>query len=148
MRKDILKEIDKLDSTFVKYGVLKTISTPKKGWIREIREAYNISLKSFGKRFEKSISPQAVSDLEKNELNGNITLNTLRKAGKAMNLKLVYGFVPEGESLRQDIFAYMKEKYKDELEEDLKKVIDHERSQRENLFLIKKLRNIDTSFWD
>lgn len=74
---------------------------PKEGWVRLIRKSLNISLAQLGKRL--AISPQGVKKIEQNEAEGSITLNTLRNAGEALNLKLVYGFVPKAGSLEKMI---------------------------------------------
>ncbi|MCH5716217.1 helix-turn-helix domain-containing protein [Niabella hibiscisoli] len=41
--------------------------------------------------------------IEKNEAEGSISLNSLREAGNALDMKLVYGFIPKEGSLEQMI---------------------------------------------
>jgi len=48
-------------------------------------------------------SPQNVSGLEKREVNGSISLKTLKEAADAMDLKLIYGFIPKEDSLEKMI---------------------------------------------
>ena len=79
----------------------KNREVPKEGWLRLIRKSLNISLLQLGRRL--SISPQGVKKIEQNEAEGSITLNTLRNAGEALNLKLVYGFIPKDGSLEKMI---------------------------------------------
>ena len=47
-----------------------------------------------------SITPQSVWEIEDREKNGSVTLNVLRQVGQALNMKLVYGFIPEQVSLK------------------------------------------------
>jgi predicted DNA-binding mobile mystery protein A len=55
------------------------------------------------------ISPQSVKEIEERETNGTITLNSLRDAANAIDMKLVYGFVSKHESLEQMIEKRAKE---------------------------------------
>ncbi len=41
--------------------------------------------------------------IESNEADGGITLNALREAGDALNMKLVYGFIPKEGSVEKMI---------------------------------------------
>jgi len=50
-----------------------------------------------GKRL--SITPQSMKEIEQREKDGSITLKNLREAGKALNMQLVYGFIPVEGSL-------------------------------------------------
>ena len=58
-----------------------------------------MSLKQLGDRL--SITPQGMKKIESSEKDGGISLNSLRQAGEALNLKLIYGFVPRSQSLEQ-----------------------------------------------
>ena len=51
------------------------------------------------------ISPQSVKELEAREANGSITLKGLREAGAAIDMKLVYGFVPKEKTIEEMIEA-------------------------------------------
>lgn len=72
---------------------------PRHGWINGIRNTLNMSLRQFGERMR--IKPQSAQEIEEREQAGTITLKALRDAGTAMNMKLVYGFVPMSGSLEQ-----------------------------------------------
>ncbi len=65
----------------------------KKGYIREIRDALQMSSPQLAKLL--GISESTVRGLEQSERNGTITLNSLEKVGKALNCRLVYALVPE-----------------------------------------------------
>lgn len=94
----LLEQIDKkLDS----FKEIKDLVVPTKGWLHTFRTALKMSLRQLGKRLD--ISSQSVSEIEKREANGTITLNNLREAAKALDMQLVYGFVSKHESLEQMI---------------------------------------------
>mgnify|MGYP000400936797 FL=1 len=50
-----------------------------------------------------NIKHQSVEGLEKREKDGSITLKSLEEVGKALNMKLVYGFVPMDGSIEKSI---------------------------------------------
>ena len=77
------------------------ITIPSGGWIHAIRTALKMSLRQMGNRL--SIAPQSVKEIEQREKDSSITLKNLREAGKALNMQLVYGFVPKEESLEKMI---------------------------------------------
>ncbi|HXD94244.1 MAG TPA: helix-turn-helix domain-containing protein, partial [Bacteroidia bacterium] len=60
-----------------------------------------MSLKQLGKRMK--ITMQSVSEIEKREATGTITLKTLNEAANALNMRLVYGFIPKENSLEEMI---------------------------------------------
>lgn len=92
----ILKQLDKKLQTF---EAAQYADVPKEGWISLIRKTLNMSLKQLGDRL--SITPQGMKKIESSEKDGGISLNSLRQAGEALNLKLIYGFVPRSQSLEQ-----------------------------------------------
>ena len=92
----LLRQLDKRLSQF--HELLK-LPIPTKGWIYQIRSTINMSQAQMGKRLK--ISAQGISDLEKREAEASITLKSLSEAGEALNMKLVYGFVPKGGSLEE-----------------------------------------------
>jgi predicted DNA-binding mobile mystery protein A len=50
-----------------------------------------------------NVSAQSIKEMETREMNGSITLKSLREAAAAMNMKLVYGLVPVDESIESMI---------------------------------------------
>lgn len=93
--------IDQLDQKMTRYKNLADVTIPPKGWIYSIRKALNMSLRQLGARL--SITSQSVWEIEDREKNGSVTLNVLRQVGQALNMKLVYGFIPEHLSLNKMI---------------------------------------------
>ncbi len=65
---------------------------PPAGWINAIRTALGMSLQQLGDKM--SITKQSVQNIEKREKDGSVTIKSLREVAKAMDMHLVYGFVP------------------------------------------------------
>jgi predicted DNA-binding mobile mystery protein A len=93
--------IEQLDNKIQVFKSVEHIITPPSGWIYSIRTALKMSLRQMGNRL--SITPQSMREIEQREKDGSITLKNLREAGKALNMQLVYGFIPEEGSLDQMI---------------------------------------------
>ena len=93
--------IDQLDAKLQVYTPLLNISIPEKGWLNVIRKVYKMSLRQFGERL--GITAPSAEGLEKREKEGSITLKRLDEAGRALNMKLVYGFVPMDGSIKRSI---------------------------------------------
>ncbi len=74
---------------------------PSKGWIYSIRKALNISLRQLGERL--GITPQSVKEIEERERKGTVSLKVLRQVARALDMKLVYVFLPNEGSLEQMI---------------------------------------------
>lgn len=91
--------IEQMDNKIKSFRSLDRIVIPKKGWVNSIRITLKMSLRQLAERMK--ISPQSVNELEDREANGSITLRTLKEAANAMDMKLVYGFVPKEESLEK-----------------------------------------------
>lgn len=69
------------------------IDLKKFEWIRSAREAMLISTNEMGKRL--GISSSSFCNLEKNEVNGKITLEKLRAVAEAMDCEFVYAIRPK-----------------------------------------------------
>jgi len=67
------------------------------GWIKAIRMALGISMQQLGNKL--SITKQSIYDVEKRERDGSITLKSLQEVAHALDMQLVYGFVPRDGSL-------------------------------------------------
>ncbi len=97
--KDLNKKliIQQLDKKIEKISVLDKSIIPSSGWIKTIRTALNMTLAQLAKRLGKT--PPTVKELEDREANKSITLKKLMEVGEALDLKLVYGFIPNKGSL-------------------------------------------------
>jgi predicted DNA-binding mobile mystery protein A len=104
-KKLIIQQLDQKLSLFVP---LISLSKPSIGWIKSIRTALNMTLEQMGNRL--SMTKQGARAIEIREMNGSLTLKHLEEVGKALNLKLVYGFVPMEGSLEKMIEKKSKEK--------------------------------------
>lgn len=98
-----------LDAKFKKLGALSIFIPPQKGWIRAIRDALGITQMQMAKRMK--VSYARISAIEKDEVLGNIKLNTLERAANALGCQLVYTIVPK-EELGTIIYNQAKEKAK------------------------------------
>ncbi|CAN5552946.1 mobile mystery protein A [soil metagenome] len=90
-------QIQQLDSKLLAYSNLQKVAMPPVGWIKAIRTALGMSMLQLGNRL--SITKQSVQDIEKREQEGSITLKALKETAKALDMRLVYGFIPNDGSL-------------------------------------------------
>jgi predicted DNA-binding mobile mystery protein A len=93
--------IQQLDNKLSHLQPLKGMGRPAAGWIHGIRNALKMTLKQLGGRL--GITPQSVKEIELRENKGAITLETMEKVGRAMDMKFVYGFLPNSGSLERTI---------------------------------------------
>lgn len=68
------------------------ILMPPRGWAKAIRESLGMTTRQLAARI--GVAPSRVSTIEKAEMTGAITLETLRKTAAALNCQLIYAFVP------------------------------------------------------
>ena len=100
-------QIQQLNSKMLGFTSLQKVAAPPTGWINAIRTALGISLLQLGNKL--SITKQSIQDMERREKDGSITLKVLREAATALDMQLVYGFIPEDGSLEQLINRKAKE---------------------------------------
>jgi predicted DNA-binding mobile mystery protein A len=93
--------IEQLDRKLDKFRVLDGFDVPSKGWINAIRTTLNMSLVQLAKRLNKT--SVSVREIEGREQNKTITLKKLIEIGEALDLKLVYGFLPKEDSIEKMI---------------------------------------------
>lgn len=94
----VIRQFDNKISNLAK---LKTFPIISDGWVNLIRKTLNMSLRQLGDRL--SVTPQSARSLEKREKQGTVTLATLRDVADALDMQLVYGFVPKDGSLEKMI---------------------------------------------
>lgn len=90
-------QLQQLNSKMLGFASLKKVAMPPTGWIKAIRTAIGMSMQQLGNKL--TVSKQAVMDIEKREKDGSITIKSLREIARAMDMQLVYGFVPNDGSL-------------------------------------------------
>ena len=88
------------------------------GWIRYIRTALGMNLETLAKRSQLSVS--TLSQTEKREEQGKVTMETLRKMAAAMNCEFVYAIIP-----RTDLRSAIKEQAQSKAARILKKADTH-----------------------
>ena len=90
-------QIQQLDGKMRQIAHLQNIAVPATGWIMAVRLALGISARQLGNKL--SITRQGVHDRESREIDGSITIKSLREVAKSLDMILVYGFVPEDGTL-------------------------------------------------
>jgi predicted DNA-binding mobile mystery protein A len=90
-------QLQQINSKMLGFATLKQVAMPPTGWIKAIRTAIGMSMQQLGNKL--NVSKQAVMDMEKRERDGSITIKSLREIARAMDMQLVYGFVPNDGSL-------------------------------------------------
>tara|TARA_R110000787_G_scaffold209044_1_gene319098 strand:+ start:252 stop:713 length:462 start_codon:yes stop_codon:yes gene_type:complete len=73
---------------------VRDITIPKEGWIRTVRKALGMSGAQLGRRM--GISRAAISNTEKAEPSGGVTLKNMQQLAEAMGCRFVYAIVPKG----------------------------------------------------
>ena len=89
------------------YSSLQKIAPPPTGWLKAIRTAIGMSMQQLGNRLQ--VTKQNIRAIENREKDGTITLNALKEAASALDMQLVYGFVPADGSLEALIDRKAKE---------------------------------------
>lgn len=90
-------QLQQLNNKMGDFALLKQAAIPPTGWIKAIRTAIGMSMQQLGKKL--SVSKQAILDIEKREKSGSITIKSLKEIARALDMQLVYGFVPNDGSL-------------------------------------------------
>lgn len=90
-------QLQQLNNKMLGFATLKQVPVPPTGWIKAIRTAIGMSMQQLGSKL--SVSKQGILDMEKREKDGSITIRSLKEIGRALDMQLVYGFVPNDGSL-------------------------------------------------
>jgi predicted DNA-binding mobile mystery protein A len=85
-------QIDQLNQKMLEFEKVRSIKVSNQGWVHTIRTTLGMSLEQLGKKL--SLTKASVGAIEKREAEGSITLKSLREAALALDMELVYGFVP------------------------------------------------------
>lgn len=93
--------LDQIDKKIKQISSLSKLPLPSEGWIYNIRQALGISLKQLGNKMH--LTPAGVKEMEKRESNDSITIKSLKDFASALDLKLVYGFIPKDGTLEKMI---------------------------------------------
>jgi len=90
-------QLQQLNSKMRSFAALSKVAIPPTGWIKAIRTALGMSMQQLGNKL--NVSKQGVMDMEKREKDGSISIRSMREIAAAMDMQLVYAFVPNDGSL-------------------------------------------------
>ncbi|MFT6384209.1 MAG: putative DNA-binding mobile mystery protein A [Bacteroidia bacterium] len=89
--------IDQLDQKMANFKDAGMVLVPQKGWVNTIRTTLNMTREQLGAKLD--LTKGAIQKIEEREATGQITINKLKDVGNALNMKFVYGFIPEDETI-------------------------------------------------
>lgn len=90
-----IKQVDKMVAGL---SSQKNVRRPTRGWLNLIRTSLGMSARSLGERI--GLSQSRIALIEKGEIEGTLTLNTLEKVAEGLNCDVVYYLVPkQGDTL-------------------------------------------------
>lgn len=72
----------------------RELSVPKEGWIRTVRKALGMSGAQLARRL--GVTRALVSNTERAELSGSVTIKAVQQMARAMDCQFVYAIVPAG----------------------------------------------------
>jgi predicted DNA-binding mobile mystery protein A len=89
----MIKPYEQLDQRFAELRPFIAKATrPSRGWVRAVREALGMTTAQLAVRI--GVSQPRITEMEKAEVSGSITLQNLERAAEAMDCRVVYLFVP------------------------------------------------------
>lgn len=90
-------QFQQLNSKMLGFASIRQVTIPPTGWIKAIRTTLGMTMQQLGNKL--NVSKQGISDIEKREKEGAITIKSLKEIARALDMELVYGFVPNEGSL-------------------------------------------------
>jgi len=108
----IRKQLDQRLQTFT---ALKDTPPPMRGWVRAVRDALGMTGEQLARRI--GVQKQRIAALEKGEVAGTVTFNSMKKAAEAMDCVFVYALVPR-DSL-QAVVERQARKYAEKIQADI-----------------------------
>lgn len=81
------------------FQLAEKIAAPPGGWVKAVRLALGMSLDQLGRKL--SITRQSAQAIEEREKEGTLTIKALKDAASALDMRLVYGLVPNDHSLEE-----------------------------------------------
>ncbi len=91
MRRDLARK--HLDQRLAQWKPVSEFVCPPHGWIRAIREAIGMTAAQLAARLK--VSQPRVFAMEKDEVRGALTLETISRTAQALNCTFVYALVPD-----------------------------------------------------
>ncbi|RYG07549.1 MAG: mobile mystery protein A [Chitinophagaceae bacterium] len=102
MRNQNKLQLAQLHSKLMPLSTQASFSVPEKGWIFTLRSILNITLEQLSNKL--NLTKQGVKKIEEREVNTSVSLKTLIEVGDALDLKLVYAYIPKEGSF-EDLVA-------------------------------------------
>jgi len=90
-------QFQQLSNKMLAFASLQKVAAPPTGWLKAVRLALGMSSQQVANKL--SVTRQGVQDMERREKDGSITIKALRKVANALDMQLVYGFVPKDGSM-------------------------------------------------
>lgn len=100
-------QIEQLENKLSGFSAAQKVVVPPTGWLKAVRVSLGMSLQQLADKL--SITKQSVQEIELREKEGTITLKSLRETANALDMQLVYGFVPKDGSIEKLIDRKAKE---------------------------------------
>lgn len=85
-------QIRQIDETIESLAPIRHVQSPPRGWLRAIREALGLTQAQVAGRL--GVTKAMVSQYEKAEVDGSITLSTLRRVAGALESDVVHVIIP------------------------------------------------------
>lgn len=97
MKSPLINELSlsQFERRFETLRSLKDKTKVREGWIKYMRGALGLTLNDLAKLV--SLSRISVAQVERREIDGKVTIATLKKMAEAMECEFVYSFVPKKE---------------------------------------------------
>ncbi len=90
-------QLEQLESKIKVYVPTTKVAIPPTGWIKAVRLGLGMTMQQLANRI--GVSKQSVLEMEQREKDGSISLKLLRDSARAIDMELVYGFVPKDGTL-------------------------------------------------
>lgn len=130
----------------------RKMELPKKGWLSTTRKALGMSAAQLARRL--GVTRAHVSNTEKAELSGGVTIKTMRNMAEAMGCRFVYAVVPK-ETVEDIVLKRAEKKARHIVEEASKQgaLEDQALSDRQIKYEIKRLQkdmleDTPSDFWN
>ncbi len=81
-----------LDDRLTRLRDAPGLARPSRGWVRAIRDALGMTTSQLARRL--GVDQSRITKLERAEIEGSVTLRTLRQAAEGLGCTVVYSFVP------------------------------------------------------
>lgn len=92
-RSQLIQQQKMIEKKLAPWMDLRVFAVPPSGWLKAVRGALGLSAAQLARRM--GINQASLTRLEAREGQGTVTLESLEKAARAMNCRLIYAIVPD-----------------------------------------------------